>query len=97
MTREKHDVSDSSELKLYLLRKPKKLLGTVVEERVLYFPCSECTSKEPEIAGWLGYGPRYENILIVENGEARYFGFLCSQCITRYKGKCNESVEEGPA
>lgn len=97
MRTKKYDMSDSSELKLYLLRKPRKLIGTVVEERVLYFPCSECNSKEPEIAGWLGYGPRYENILIVDKGDRRYFGFLCSQCITRYKGHTEKSVEEGPA
>lgn len=97
MTTMKHKENKESELKLYLLRKPRKLMGTIVEERVLYFPCSECNSKEPEIAGWLGYGPLYENILIVDKGDRRYFGFLCSECITKYKGHTEETAEEGPA
>jgi len=87
------NVNRDREVQLYLLSEPKKLRATAVEGKEFYFPCSECEACEPEIAGYLALGPRYEDILVRQRGGESYLAFLCRACTSKYIGPESDSRE----
>lgn len=83
-----------SGLKLYLLESLQKLRAGSAEGRELYFPCSECKAREPEIAGYFAFGPQYEDIVVREKSGERYLAFLCRACAADYLKLKSEGREE---
>ncbi len=72
------------EWSVYLFKQPQKLRAGSMEGRELYFPCSDCEAKEPDITGYLGYGLRYEDVLVKEKAGTRCLAFVCASCMNKY-------------
>jgi len=82
----RHDDPDEGrDVRLYEFTKPEKRLAGRAGGKKLYFSCFECEAEAPELAGFLGYGPTYEEICVIEKGERRYPAFLCPACLEKYR------------
>ena len=77
-------MSEEQGVGLYRLPEPRRWIAGRVGDKEIYFPCSVCEAKDPEIAGYLSNGPEYKDILVVEKCNGNYLAFICTKCIERY-------------
>jgi hypothetical protein len=70
-------------MQYYSVDPPSPWLAGYIGEEPSYFPCAECERELP-IAGFLGDGPEYEHVALLNKGTAekpRWFNaFLCRGC-----------------
>jgi len=70
----------------YSLEKPMKWRAGYVgkDKKPFFFDCADCGAKEPEIAGFAGSGPKFENIGVLKAEGAFYkLAMFCRECFAK--------------
>lgn len=74
--------------KLFRLETPRQWEAGTVGERVLYFPCAGCDSRDPVIHGYTASESGFEKIqVLTRRGTSGYLLALwCGECFEEFCG-----------
>lgn len=70
-------------MNLYELTAPRKRQAGLAGGIPIYFPCGQCGTKEPEIHGFIGAGPEFNQIAVRKEGHFYVPMMLCGTCFDK--------------